>query len=356
MSSPIKKSDQPSSGTVVAIAGMAAVAATALWVRHRARKAERDNPPLGRFITVDGVRLHYIDEGKGPPVVLLHGNTVQLEDYIGSGLVEALSQRHRVILFDRPGFGHSERPRDRLWTPQAQAALLRQALASLGVERPVVVGHSMGALVALGMALESPADVRGLVLISGYYYPTARVDVPLVAPAAIPVLGDAIRYTVSPLAGRLSLKPAVRKMFAPAPMPPTFFDVIPREMLLRPSQIKAAAEDAAFMISAAAKFRDLYSGLDVPVTLIAGAGDKIVDIESHSVLLHRELPESKLVVTTGAGHMVHYAVPGDIAQAVERMSGGAGALHMRSTVPSSGSAPYADDARAQPTEDTSVSG
>lgn len=355
MSAAIKKSNQFSAGTVVALAGMAAAAATALWVRHQANKAERDNPPLGRFITVDDVRLHYIDVGKGPPVVLLHGNTLQLQDYLGSGLVDALSQRHRVILFDRPGFGHSERPRDRLWTPQAQAALLRQALVQLGVARPVVVGHSCGALVALGMALESPADVHGLVLISGYYYPTARADVPLAAPAAIPVLGDAIRYTVSPLAGRLLLKPAVRKMFAPAPIPPTFFDVIPREMLLRPSQIKATAEEAAFMIPAAAKFRDLYSGLDVPVTLIAGAGDKIVDVESHSAALHRELPESKLVVTPGAGHMVHYAAPADIAQAVERMSG-AGALYIRSTVPSLGTAPYVDDAGGHLTADTSTSG
>lgn len=140
MSAPIKKFNQPSAGTVVALAGMAAAAATALWVRHHANKAVRDNPPLGRLITVDDVRLHYIDVGKGPPVVLLHGNTLQLQDYLGSGLVDALSQRHRVILFDRPGFGHSERPRDRLWTPQAQAALLRQALVQLGVERPVVVG------------------------------------------------------------------------------------------------------------------------------------------------------------------------------------------------------------------------
>ncbi len=352
MSAPIKNSHQPSATTIVALAGMVAATGTALWVRRQASKAERDNPPLGRFITVDGVRLHYLDEGNGPPVVLLHGNALQLQDFLGSGLVGALSQRHRVIVFDRPGFGHSERPGGRLWTPQTQAVLLQQALLQLGVERPVVVGHSWGALVALGMALKSPADVRGLVLVSGYYYPTARMEGPLTAPATIPVLGDAIRYTVSPLAGRLFLKLAVRKMFAPAPIPTNFFDAIPREMLLRPSQMKATAEEATFMVPAAAEFRDLYSGLDMPVTLIVGAGDKIVDVESHSAALHRELPDSTLLVVPGAGHMVHYAAPYEIAQAIEQLSG-TGALYMPSIVPP---ASRPDNASGQPTEDATQSG
>ena len=134
-------------GSLAAVAAAAAV--TALWVRHRARKAERDNPPIGRFVEVDGVRLHYIEKGAGSPVVLLHGNTFLLQDFIGSGLVDRLAQRHRVIAFDRPGFGYSERPRDRLWTVSAQAALLQRALAHLDAQQPVVVGHSWGALVAL---------------------------------------------------------------------------------------------------------------------------------------------------------------------------------------------------------------
>jgi pimeloyl-ACP methyl ester carboxylesterase len=195
-----------SPGTVGAIAAAAAAAAvTALWVQHRARKAERENPPAGRFVEVDGVRLHYIEKGKGAPVVLLHGNTVFLQDFIGSGLFDRLAEHHRVIAFDRPGFGYSERPRDRLWTAQAQAVLLQRALAQIDVEQPVLVGQSWGTLVALGLAVNFPSYARGLVLISGYYYPTARLDVALTAPAAVPLLGDALRYTVSPLAGRLLL-------------------------------------------------------------------------------------------------------------------------------------------------------
>ena len=76
-----------SRGTAGAVAATAvAGAATALWVSHRARKAGRDNPPMGRFIEVDGVRLHFVEKGKGPAVVLLHGNTVLLQDFIACSL------------------------------------------------------------------------------------------------------------------------------------------------------------------------------------------------------------------------------------------------------------------------------
>ena len=309
----------PTPRTVGELAAAATAAAiTALWVQHRARKAERDNPPIGRFVEVDGVGLHYIEKGEGPAVGLLHGNTVLLQDFIGSGLIR-LAMNHRVIAFDRPGFGYSERPRDRLWTAHAQAALLQRALVQIGVEHPVVVGHSWGTLVALGLAVDLPAYVRGLVLISGYYYPTARLDVALTAPAALPLLGDALRYTVSPLTGRLLLKRTVKAMFWPAPMPDNFFDVMPREMMLRPLQIRAEAEDAAFMVPAAAQFRHHYAKLTLPVSIFGGAGDKIVDVESHSVRLHRDLPRSTLTVVPGAGHMVHYALADEIVDAINLM-------------------------------------
>ncbi len=305
-------------GSLAAAAGVAA--ATALWVQLRARKAERDNPPAGRFVDVDGVRLHYMEKGEGPTIVLLHGNMVFLQDFIGSGLFDRLAKRHRVIAFDRPGFGHSGRPRGRLWSAQAQAALLHQALGKINVKEPVVVGHSWGTLVALALAIKFPSFVGGLVLISGYYYPTARLDVALSAPAAIPLLGDALRYTVSPLMGRLMLKRTVEAMFAPAQMPEDFFRVMSREMMLRPIQIRAEAQDAAFMITAAASFRQHYSNLTVPMSIFAGAGDKVVDVESQSARLHRTVPHSTLTVSHGAGHMVHYALADEIVDAISLMS------------------------------------
>ena len=111
--------------------------------------------------------------------MLLHGNTVTLDDWIVSGVFDLIARSRRVVAFDRPGFGYSERPRDRSWTPGAQARLLRRACRRLGVERPVVVGHSWGRWWH-SRALQAPQEVAGLVLASGYYYPSRRLDVALV--------------------------------------------------------------------------------------------------------------------------------------------------------------------------------
>jgi pimeloyl-ACP methyl ester carboxylesterase len=117
--------------------------------------AERRNPPIGVFIQCDGVCLHYIERGDpaAPCVVLFHGNGSMLQDFMISGLVDLLAQTHRVICFDRPGFGYSQRPRFRIWNATAQAALFVKALNQLGIRDPVVLGHSWGTLVALALSL-----------------------------------------------------------------------------------------------------------------------------------------------------------------------------------------------------------
>ena len=117
--------------------------------------AERRNPPIGMFIDCDGVRLHYIERGDpaAPCVVLFHGNGSMLQDLVISGLVDLLAQTNRVVCFDRPGFGYSQRPRFRIWNATAQAALFVKALNQLEVRDPVVLGHSWGTLVALALGL-----------------------------------------------------------------------------------------------------------------------------------------------------------------------------------------------------------
>lgn len=309
--------------TAVGGLSLAALAGTAVVAALRAKRAARDNPPKGTFIEVDGVRLHYLERGTGSPVVLLHGNSVRLEDFLASGLIDRLAEQHRVIAFDRPGYGYSERPRDRLWTADAQAALLQGALSQLALGGSIVLGHSWGALVALALALRDPRAVRKLILISGYYFPTLRLDVPVFAAPAIPLLGDVMRYTVSAVFARLALKRTVRAMFAPETVPPAFLPTLAREMLVRPSQIRTNAEDAAFMIPAAASLRKHYRELTMPVTIFAGAADKIVDPDTHARQLHARLPDSALHVLPGLGHMLHYAALEKIVSEISRLESAA---------------------------------
>src|SRR3984893_432537 len=134
---------------------------------------------------------------------------------------------------DRPGFGYSDRPRGAMWTPARQADLIRQACARLGIERPVVVGHSFGTLVALALALDHPDAVSGLVLLSGYYRPTLRADVPLFSLPAIPAIGDLIRYTVGPLFGAALLPLAATRIFSPLTVLERFAKGFPYGLPLR---------------------------------------------------------------------------------------------------------------------------
>jgi pimeloyl-ACP methyl ester carboxylesterase len=305
----------------IALAAGAVLGAMALQAHADARRAEREHPPRGRFLAAGGVRLHYLEAGRGgeePPVVLLHGNGVTAEDWVASGVFGRLAARRRVVAFDRPGYGYSERPRDRLWTAEEQAEVFAEAFSRLGLERPVVAGHSWGALVAVALGLDHPGAAAGLVLVSGYHFPTARADVLAFTPPAVPVLGDVLRYTVGPVAGRLMAPGLIRRVFAPAPVPPAFRAAMPVPILVRPWQIKASAEDSATMQPRVARAAPRYAELRrLPVAILAGAGDRIVDVGRHSLRLHRELPGSDLRIVPGLGHMMHHGAPGLVADAVE---------------------------------------
>ncbi|RAK52704.1 alpha/beta fold hydrolase [Phenylobacterium deserti] len=302
-------------------AGVAAVAvgaliAAAIGNHLAAERTEGRNPPAGRFVTVDGVRLHYQERGHGPTLVLIHGNGVSSEDYVLSGLFDALAQGHRVIAFDRPGFGYSARPRNRSWTAQHQARLLLEAMTALDVPEAVLVAHSWGTLVAMQAALTAPDRVRGLVLMSGYYWPTARLDVPLLGGPAIPGLGDVMRFTASPLLGRLMTPLVLKQMFSPAEVPDHFRRGFASDMSLRPSQLRATAADTARMPLEAGKLAGRLKAVAGPVLILSGDGDRIVSCEHQSRRLARELPGGEIQVVEGAGHMLHHIRPQAVAEAV----------------------------------------
>jgi pimeloyl-ACP methyl ester carboxylesterase len=312
-----------------ALIGSAAIlGAAAIYNTRRARDAEHKHPPIGRFLEVNGVRLHYIDRGQGDPVVLIHGNGTMIQDFTVSGLVDQLAVRHRVIVFDRPGYGYSSRPRA-LWTPRAQALVLEKGLQQLGIGQAVVLGHSWGTLVAVALALQAPTLVSSLVLGSGYYYPTLRADVLLQSPPAIPLLGDVMRYTISPPIARLMLPRTIRKAFEPMPVPQHFHSRFPKQLIVRPSQLRASAEDAAFMSPAAMELQHHYRDLTMPVLIVTGADDQIADVGRQSHRLHRELHGSGFILLPGFGHMIHHSAPFEVGQAIERAAHSGVALSRR---------------------------
>lgn len=290
--------------------------ASALYVERQSRQAGRRHHAPHDLIYIQGARLHYRIVGEGPPVLLVHGNLVDGSDWEACGLLERLARQYRVLVIDRPGFGHSDRPRGIHWTPARQARLLHEAAAVLGFERPVVVGHSLGAQVAMLMALQQPLGVAGLVLVSGYYWPGFRLDRWLAAPAALPVLGDVLRYTTGAWTARATLEATVREIFAPAPVPDRFRELLPRELLLRPLQQRATAEDGARMVTQARVLRRHYDQLRTPISLIAGADDRIVSPDQ-AVRLQRTLSGCRLRMVAGVGHMAHYHAHEQVATSIQ---------------------------------------
>jgi pimeloyl-ACP methyl ester carboxylesterase len=293
----------------------ALAAASAILNRQLARKAQRNNPPAGRFIEVNGVRLHYVERGAGRPLVLFHGNGSMIQDFESSGLIELASENYRVIVFDRPGYGHSDRPRNVVWTPAAQAELFFEALQQLGVHGALVLGHSWGASVAVSLALQRPEFVEALILASGYYFPTPRADFLAMSTPAIPGFGDVLSYTVSPLVSRMVWPLLLKVIFGPRSVP-TKFGGFPKEMAVRPSQIHASAAESALMIPSALAASGEYGNLKMPVIIIAGVDDRLIDTDQQSGRLHEEVRHSKMHRVPGNGHMVHQTATASVMSAI----------------------------------------
>ena len=301
--------------------GAAALAGAALFNHFAARTAEAEHPPIGTLINVDGVQVHYTDTGgDGDAIVLLHGNGSLVQDFACSGLIERLSATHRVIAFDRPGYGYTARPGNREWTAEAQAALFAAATHQIGVERPVVVGHSWGTLTALAWAINAPGEVEALVLLSGYYYPTLRPDALSLNIADVPLLGQIFTSAWAPLQARIAGPLGLKLIFSPAEVPQDFLEAMPFGLMVRPSQIRASAEDGAQMPANAKRLAERYRELDLPIIVMWGDGDKLVMQDDQSVRLIAELATASGTVSHGVGHMIHHSDPAGVAAAI-RMAG-----------------------------------
>ena len=225
-------------------------------------------------------------------------------------------------MFDRPGYGHSDRPRNVVWTPAAQAELFFEALQQLGVHSALVLGHSWGASVAVSLALKHPQFVEALILASGYYFPTPRADFLAMSAPAIPGFGDVLSYTVSPLVSRMVWPLLLKVIFGPRSVP-TKFDGFPKEMAVRPSQIHASAAEFALMIPNALAASGEYGNLKMPVIIIAGVDDRLIDTDQQSGRLHEEVRHSKMHRVPGTGHMVHQTATSSVMSAINEAAAAA---------------------------------
>ena len=193
------------------------------------------------------------------------------------------------------------------------------ALHRLGIPHAIVLGHSRGASVAVALALTYPNLVQGLVLASGYYYPTLRPDVVALSAPAVPLVGDVLGHTISPIVSRVMWPLLMAKIFGPRSMPKKFKG-FPKEMALRPTQIRASAAESALMIPDAFYYRDEYANLKMPLVIVAGNEDRLIDIDAQSARLHRDVLQSKFHRVAGTGHMIHQTATGVVMSAIDEVA------------------------------------
>lgn len=287
---------------------------------------ERRFPPTGRFLQVDGCRMHYREEGPEEgasrgTIVILHGASSNLvESMLGMGA--ALSQRYRVIAIDRPGHGWSERKSGLAEAdPARQAGLIAEALRQLDVRNAVVVGHSWSGSVVPHLALDH-TDVAGAILVLagittpwpggyiGWYRRLidSRMGWLMFRTLAVPIL--------------LVLRPWMKaKTFSPQAPPPGIVTKGFIPLAFRPRSYEVNMQDFAVMYDAVLRQSPRYKDIRVPTVVVAGDRDEIVWTDLHSRCFAREVPNAELILMPGIGHMPQYADQSTVLSTIEALAG-----------------------------------
>lgn len=290
--------------------------AVALYVATHAAAAriEAAFPPNGRFVEVPGGRLHLLEAGQPQgqaraTVLFLHGASSNAADPLFA-LGARLADRYRLLSFDRPGHGWSERlGGDADASPARQAALIRAALAQITDEKVTVVAHSLAGAVGTALALDHPDAVSGLVLLAPVTHPWPGGIEWYYHAASAPVLGALFVNTLAVPVGLSVLETGAASVFAPQPMPPDYLERARIALLMRPSTFAANAQDVAGLHAFVSRQQERYSTIAVPTSIITGDTDDTVSPTIHSAAIARQIPDARHIVLPNVGHQPHYAAP-----------------------------------------------
>ncbi len=309
------------------ISGLAALAvAGAGFAALQSRAINAAFPPQGRLVRVEGGVLHVIDTGPAGAsaertVVLLHGASGNARDMMAA-LGDRLAQEgYRVLAPDRPGHGWSDRPGGRAdASPARQAVVIRQALASLGVTRAIVVGHSWSGALATNFALDHADMVAGLVLLAPVTHPWPGGVTWYYGPTLWPGLGFVFSHIIMPPVARLVIQGAVDTVFLPQKAPVDYIERTGARLVLRPSEFRANAEDVYDLHRFVTTQATRYTAIRTPTVILAGDADDVVWTRLHSESLARQVPGAKLTVISGMGHMVHHLATETILAEIRALS------------------------------------
>lgn len=289
---------------VIALAILAPVAFTFFI----ARRVTKGFPPEGKFLDVGADRVHYTDRGKGPAIVFVHGLCGNLRNFAYLDM-DRLARSHRVIVIDRPGAGRSVRGADSPANIYAQARMVAQCIEKLELDKPVLVGHSLGGAISLAVGLNHPQVIRRLALIAPLTH--AESTPPgafkgLVLPS--PLVRRLVSWTLAIPLSIINSRKAIAAVFAPEAMPKDFPFKGGGLLGLRPHVFYAASSD---LVAAPEDLPDMerrYASMTVPVDVLYGRGDRILNVKRQGEALKQKLGRVNLRIIDG-GHMLPVTQP-----------------------------------------------
>ncbi len=308
---------------LLAAALAAALAAHALSAHAKAytRRAEAQFPAAGRFVDAQDARLHVREAGPegAPRLLLIHGASSNLLELWGP-LATEFSPVHRVVAYDRPGMGHSTRARRDAHALASQARCAARVLEQTGGGAALIVAHSLGAAVALRLALERPDLVRGLVLIAPACCPYPGKPAWWARLSAMPVLGGLFCGLLIPWLGPLMSPASVANNFWPAAVPVNYAEDAGLPLIFRPLAFRASARDVCATNVEFAAQQPRYAELLTPAIIITAEKDRIVSPKRHARALAAMLPAAELVIAPDTGHMPHRLRTDLVVAAIRRVN------------------------------------
>jgi pimeloyl-ACP methyl ester carboxylesterase len=310
---------------MILVYAVAILAVLALITQVGVLVLQRIHPQQGETIAVAGAQLNVVDLGPrdaaGPPIVMTHGSSANLES-VRQPVGDLLAQNHRVILIDRPGHGWSRRDNLENSSPAMQAKMIDEALEKLGVSGAILVVHSLAGGVGARMALDYPQRVAGLVMLAPAAYPWIGGDGWLNTAITAPVIGPLLAYTVVLPFGLVIVESATREVFLPQVVPSGFVGKTATRLLMRPREFLANTWDRVTLKAALAEQAPRYGNIKMPVVVITDEIDFVASPKVHSFPFAAAVPNAKLVVLPGVGHVVQVAAPERVIGEIETMIAG----------------------------------
>lgn len=317
--------------TLTVVIGLGALA-TGLMAQYKASQAETAYPPLGKFVDVTGGKIHYVQEGSGPHVILLHGAGGNLREFTFD-LMGRLSDRYTVTAFDRPGLGYSDRVPDVAKgliategdSPQAQAAMLREAAEKIGIADPIIAGHSFGGIVAYawavaGLDTDSPVNAKGIVSLAGVTMPWPGGLDPYYKVNGSAFGGVVTIPLISAFVPQRVVNSSIDATFAPQSTPEGYGDYIGAGLTLRPASMRANTRQVNTSRPHVVALSARYPELTLPIEILHGEEDRTVPIHIHAEEVEQIVPQVQTTRLPGVGHMPHHADPQAAVDAINRVA------------------------------------